>query len=220
MGEIEIIKDTKNIYIHANMIVYGNAADEKIAQYIAQEIGEMWSEPKGKILLDDEVYTLSFMTTWQYEPKLDRDDIIYNNNPRNNYFRIEEYSKIQISMVDDLGSNTGYFLKANLYEGSTTAAHEFGHTMGLKHPQIMDIRGHGRPGIMYPRGTLVDPEFQYNPLAKYGEPLHTMNPIHRRVMQQEIDLIGMPQLIHNQELIVGKYTAIFHEMHIDPTPLA
>lgn len=220
MGEIEIIKDTKNIYIHANMIVYGNAADEKIAQYIAQEIGEMWSEPKGKILLDDEVYTLSFMTTWQYEPELDRDNIIYNNNPRNNYFRIEEYSKIQISMVDDLGSNTGYFLKANLYEGSTTAAHEFGHTMGLKHPQIMDIRGHGRPGIMYPRGTLVDPEFQYNPLAKYGEPLHTMNPMHRRVMQQEIDLIGVNQLIHNQELIVGKYTAVFHEMHIDPTPMA
>ncbi|MBP7257086.1 MAG: peptidase M10, partial [Chitinophagales bacterium] len=103
MGEIEIINDTKNIYIHANMIVYGNEADESIAKYIAEEIGEMWSEPKGKILLDNEVYTLSFMTTWQYEPELNRDDIIYNNNPRNNYFRIEEYSKIQISMVDDLG---------------------------------------------------------------------------------------------------------------------
>ena len=136
MGEIEILSDTKNIYIHANMIIYGNAAEESIAKYIAEEIGEMWSEPKGKILLNNEVYTISFMTTWQYEPELNRDDIIYNNNPRNNYFRIEEYSKIQISMVDDLGSNSGYFLKANLYEGSTTAAHEFGHTMGLRHPAI------------------------------------------------------------------------------------
>ena len=118
-------------------------------------------------------------------------------------------------MVDDLGSNSGYFLKANLYEGSTTAAHEFGHTLGLRHPANMDFRGQGRPGIMYPRGTLVDAEFQYNPLAKYGEPLHTMNPMHRRVRQEEIDLIGIPQLIYNQELIVGKFTAIFHEMHID-----
>lgn len=220
MGEIEIIENTKNIYIHANMIIYGNAADESIAKYIADEIGEMWSEPKGKILLDNDVFTLSFMTTWQYAPDLNKDDIIYNNNPRNNYFRVEEYSKIQISMVDDLGANSGYFLKVNLYEGSTTAAHEFGHTMGLRHPAIMDIRGQGRPGIMYPRGTLVDPEFQYNPLAKYGEPLHTMNPIHRRVKQEEIDLIGIPQLIINEQLIVGKFTAIYHEMQINPENIA
>lgn len=220
MGEIEIIENTKNIYIHANMIIYGNAADESIAKYIADEIGEMWSEPKGKILLDNDVFTLSFMTTWQYAPDLNKDDIIYNNNPRNNYFRVEEYSKIQISMVDDLGANSGYFLKVNLYEGSTTAAHEFGHTMGLRHPAIMDIRGQGRPGIMYPRGTLVDPEFQYNPLAKFGEPLHTMNPIHRRVKQEEIDLIGIPQLIINEQLIVGKFTAIYHEMQINPENIA
>lgn len=220
MGEIEIIEASKNVIIHANMFIYGDAADEQIAKYIAQEIAELWSEPKAKILLGNDYYTVSFMTEYTFAPELTKDDIIYNNNPRNNYFRVEEYSKIQISMVDDLGSNSGYFLKVNLFEGSTTAAHEFGHTMGLLHPAILDIRGKGRPGIMYPRGTLVDAEFQYNPLAKYGEPLHTMNPVHRRVTQQEIDLIGLSQIIDNQENIVGKYTAIYHDIQINPELLA
>ena len=61
-----------------------------------------------------------------------------------------------------VGCNTGYFKLENLYKGSTTAAHEYGHTLGLQHPADLDLRGKGIPGIMYPRGTLVDPQFQYD----------------------------------------------------------
>ena len=83
-------------------------------------------------------------------------------NPRNNFFRIEEFATGNISFTDGIGSNSGYFKLENLYKGSTTAAHEYGHTIGLEHPVILDIRGKGQPGIMYPRGTLVDPQFQYD----------------------------------------------------------
>lgn len=81
-----------------------------------------------------------------------------------------------ISFVDGLNSNTGYFLLDNLLNGSTTAAHEFGHTLGLDHPHNLDIRGKGVPGIMYPRGTIVDPPYQYDPNAAPGKPGGTMNP--------------------------------------------
>ena len=70
-----------------------------------------------------------------YENDLTPEMIFENTNPRNNYFRIEEYARGNISFVDGLGSNTGYFKLENLLNNSTTAAHEFGHTIGLDHPR-------------------------------------------------------------------------------------
>ena len=101
----------------------------------------------------------------------------------NNYFRVEEFSESHISFVDGIGSNTGYFKLDNLLNNSTTAAHEFGHTLGLLHPEHLDIRGKGAPGIMYPRGTIVDPHFQYDPDAEPAATGGTMNPFHRKVLQ-------------------------------------
>jgi hypothetical protein len=44
--------------------------------------------------------------------------------------------------------NSGYYLLMKIrYEGSTTAAHEYGHTIGWDHPDELDIRGEGVPGI-------------------------------------------------------------------------
>ena len=100
----------------------------------------------------------------------------------------------RISFVDGLGCNTGYFLLENLYKGSTTAAHEYGHTLGLDHPRILDIRGHGLPGIMYPRGTLVDGQYQYEPAMAAGLRGVTMQPMHRRVKEQDVDDLRLHKL--------------------------
>src|SRR6202042_2541757 len=97
-----------------------------------------------------------------YEPFILPETIWYNDHPRNNYFRIEEYSPAHVSFVDGIKCNTGYFKLDNLTGHSTTAAHEYGHTLGLNHPENLDIRGKGQPGIMYPRGTVCDPQFQYD----------------------------------------------------------
>lgn len=144
-------------------------------------------------------------------PNLQVQDVISNTNPRNNYFRIEEYAHGNISFVDGLGSNTGYFKLENLYKGSTTAAHEYGHTLGLPHPEDMDIRGKGIPGIMYPRGTLVNAEYQYDPNVAAGAKGGTLYPIHRRVKQGDIDDLYLLKILSSKEKVLGKFSSIFHE---------
>jgi hypothetical protein len=142
--------------------------------------------------------------------------VFENTNPRYNYFRIEAFAGGNISFVDGLGCNTGYFKLDNLLNHSTTAAHEYGHTLGLDHPKILDIRGQGVPGIMYPRGTIVDPPFQYSPVARPLEPGGTINPFTRKVLQSDIDALGLNRLRFNKEgfAVLGDFSSIWHEAHM------
>ena len=143
-------------------------------------------------------------------------DIYQNLDPRNNYFRIEEFAHGNISFVDGLGCNTGYFKLENLYKGSTTAAHEYGHTIGLEHPEDLDLRGKGIPGIMYPRGTLVDPQYQYEPDKPAGEKGGTMYPIYRKVLQSDIDNLKLHRLeFVNGKAVLGEFTSVWHPNHAD-----
>ena len=115
----------------------------------------MWNEPQGRIQIDDYSYQVVFKITASFQPNISAIEIYENIDPRNNYFRIEEFAHGNISFVDGLGCNSGYFKLENLYKGSTTAAHEYGHTLGLTSSQLISIYvEQGIPGIMYPRGTI------------------------------------------------------------------
>jgi hypothetical protein len=215
MGEAEIISDN-TLYISSHIITYGDAADERITALIREEIETMWNEPQGRIFLNNVPYRLIFRITAGLRPGLDMNEIYSNTDPRNNYFRIEEYAYGNISFVDGLGCNTGYFKLENLYLGSTTAAHEYGHTLGLEHPADMDYRGRGVPGIMYPRGTLVDPPYQYDPSKRAGEVGGTMHPIHRRVSADDILLINWKDLrFRNNKAVIGDFSNVYHSRHIE-----
>ena len=141
--------------------------------------------------------------------------IFENANPRNNYFRLEEFAQGNISFVDGVGSNTGYFKVDNLLNNSTTAAHEYGHTIGLEHPEMLDICGKGVPGIMYPRGTIVDPEYQYSPVAAPLAHGGTINPFSRKVQQEDIDNLQLSKLSYNRNgiAVIGNFTSIWHQQH-------
>src|SRR5438270_7534348 len=152
MGEAEIDVTQQQLIIHAHIFTYGNAADPTITEQIRDEIETMWNEPHDIIFVQRLPLLVQFKITAEHQPHLHELEVYQNTNPRNNYFRIEEFVHGNISFVDGIGSNSGYFKLENLYKGSTTAAHEFGHTLGLDHPNIMDLRGQGPPGIMYPRG--------------------------------------------------------------------
>lgn len=214
MGSAEI--NDEQLIIYSHIITYGNAADAALTELMRDEIETMWNEPQGSLELDGSVFKVVFRITSSFQPAITDIDIYQNLDPRNNYFRIEEFAHGNISFVDGLGCNSGYFKLENLYKGSTTAAHEYGHTIGLDHPHDLDLRGKGVPGIMYPRGTLVDPQYQYDPEKPAGTKGGTMYPIYRKVLKEDIENLKLYRLsFKSGNAILGKFSNIWHPDHAD-----
>jgi len=210
--ELDLIQ--KQIILRAKIINYGNASTEELTALQAQEIEMLWNEPRAIIIIDKVSFTVNFRISHEWLQDITPEAIIANTDPSLNFYRIEEFAYGNISFVDGIGSNTGYFKLENLYPGSTTAAHEFGHGLGLDHPQELDIRGQGRPGIMYPRGTWVDPAYQYDSNAIPGAPGGTMHPMYRRVLTSDIALLRLEKLRYRQgKAILGEFTSVYHPDH-------
>jgi hypothetical protein len=219
MGEAEIDIQHRKIIIYSNIITYGHAADPLVTESIREEIETMWNEPDSGVVLENSLFQIHFKISARYQPDISPLDIYQNLDPRNNYFRIEEFAHGNISFVDGLKCNSGYFKLENLYKGSTTAAHEYGHTLGLDHPRDLDIRGQGVPGIMYPRGTLVDPQYQYDPAIPAGMTGGTMHPKFRRVRQQDIDALKLHRMyFHQGKSVIGEFTNVWHPDHAALSP--
>ena len=214
MGEAEIDSIGRTIIISSHIITYGSEATEEVTERMRREIETMWNEPNAFIYLLNDSYKIIFQITAETRKNISELEILQNPDSRNNYFRIEKFAHGSISFVDGLGCNSGYFLLENLYEGSTTAAHEYGHTLGLDHPDELDIRGEGVPGIMYPRGTLVDPQFQYDPAIPAGMKGGTMHPMYRKVRQKDIESLKLNKLrFINNNAIIGTFTNVYHWSH-------
>lgn len=216
MGIVELNQALSQLTVTANVILYGDAANENMAGLVAEEIATHWNAGAATIKMNNFNYQVVFYITGTYDEFLTPIDIYENDNPLNNYFRVEEYSEIDISFVDGIGSNTGYFKLDNLLNNSTTAAHEFGHSMGLDHPEQLDIRGVGAPGMMYPRGTLVDAIFQYDPAAAPATRGGTMNPTHRRVSRKDIEDLRLNRLDYDGSgrAVLGAFSSVWHAKHI------
>ena len=215
MGEAEINGSNNTLTIFSHIITYGRAADDILTQRIRDEIEAMWNEPKAVLFIHDNELQIVFRITAELKKDINELDVLQNTDPRNNYFRIEEYVNGNISFVDGINCNSGFFKLENLYKGSTTAAHEYGHTIGLDHPGDIDLRGKGVPGIMYPRGTLVDPHFQYDPSKPAGVTGGTMHPMHRKVLPQDIFNLKLHKLrFRNHKAILGEFTNVYHLPHM------
>ena len=216
MGEAQLLKSTNQLIIHSVFYFYGDAATKDLCLQIAVDIAAQWNQPKATAKINRELFHVQFDIEGVYMPDLPRETVWYNDQPRFNFFRIEEFSVNHISFVDGLKCNTGYFKLDNLLHNSTTAAHEYGHTLGLDHPAHLDIRGKGLPGIMYPRGTICDPEYQYDFNALPLQPGGTLNPYTRKVLQSDIDDLKLNRLSFNRDgfAVIGDFSSIYHEKYL------
>ena len=219
MGAAELDIYRHQLFIYSNIITYGNAANPEITELIREEIETMWNEPAAVLRFEHSMLTIVFKIEASHNPSISPIDIFQNLDPGNNYFRIEEFAHGNISFVDGLSCNSGYFKLENLYKGSTTAAHEYGHTIGLNHPKDIDIRGQGVPGIMYPRGSLVDPQFQYDPSKPAGVTGGTMHPMYRKVKLEDIEALKLHRLdFHEGKAVLGDFTNVWHNDHANISP--
>jgi hypothetical protein len=217
MGEAELNKDTGELIIRSVIHIYGDSATESLAQQIAIDIQDHWNLPQASVTLRKKSYNIRFEIKGLFEADIDPEKVWYNDDAKMNFFRIETFARGNISFVDGIGCNTGYFKLDNLLQTSTTAAHEFGHTLGLLHPKVLDIRGGKEPGIMYPRGTLCDPHLQYDPNAKPGEYGGFLNPVHRRVTLNDIANLQLHKLDFTEEGLarLGEFSSLYHQKHTD-----
>ena len=215
MGIAELSEQAGTITIYSRLYFYGDAASVAVSNKVAADIEDCWNAPNAMVVISRQPFLVKFHIEGFYRPTLSPEEIYTNDDPANNYFRIEENTHQDVSFVDGIGSNTGCFKLANLLQTVTTAAHEYGHTIGLDHPQNMDIRGLGIPGIMYPRGTITDAEYLYNPLSIAGDNKNggTMNPIHRQVTQADVVALRLHKLDFNRssQAVVGEFTSIWHD---------
>lgn len=215
MGEAELNRTSGELVIRSIFYFYGEETTPDLATRIAADIQMHWNEPGASVVIRGRPYKLRFDIQGFADPLLKPETVWYNDNPQLNFFRLEKFVVGNISFVDGIGCNTGYFLVDNLMQTSTTAAHEYGHTIGLVHPDILDLRGEKDLGIMYPRGTLCDPEFQYWSHAKAGEHGGFLDPKHRRVLISDINALHLHRLDFNDEGFakVGEFSSLYHQKH-------
>lgn len=218
MAGVAIIQhDKRSITVQSRLFLYGNHATNEIGQAIADEILTMYNEANGTVSVNEQSYTVAFEI--QYVVIENNKDLLFlctnNRDYRNNFIRIEEKNKAERSFMGfGLGQNVGHWLITDNLGHSTTAAHEYGHSLGLDHPADLDFRGKGTPPIMAPRGSLVDAALQWNPEAIAGEFGGTMYPIHRKVKPEEIAQIFSPfDLSKKHVLEIGRLTnSLFDEI--------
>jgi hypothetical protein len=209
--------------VRASLFLYGTYADDTIAKKIQDEINRMWNHPLVMFPYNFKNYKVIFEISCK-SVEIDTAKALMKSNTsyENNFVRIEEKNKVERSMMGfGLGQNSGHWLITDNLGESTTAAHEFGHALGLPHPSRIDYRFTGYPPIMAPRGTWVDAEYQWSPLADVGAEGGTMNPKHRRVNQEEVFgvLSGLVEVSSNS-FIIGQIPNTFFGILGEPLDVA
>ncbi|MCF0057870.1 hypothetical protein [Dyadobacter sp. CY356] len=184
--------EKNQIEITSRLYLYGSQATEEIGNMIIDEINSMYNEPEVFVEIDRKqmkvLFSIGFKLISASEAMM---RAAVNFNYKNNFIRIEDENRITRSFMGyGIGDNVGHWLTSDNLGTSTTAAHEFGHSLGLDHPVNLDFRGiDSPPPIMAPRGSLVNPQYQWEPTAKAGEFGGTMNPKYRKVTKEEVLLI-------------------------------
>jgi RHS repeat-associated protein len=220
-GEPIINKKHHTIKIKMKLIFYGPNATKAIAKAVKNEVSNMWNAQKGKVSYQGEQYSVKFKVKTKVVSQEQAGEMAArNSSPENNFIRVEQNNSMSRSFTNNqspngvnIGSNSYDFIISDNLGKSTTTAHEIGHGFTLDHPPIDQV-GTGQPGIMAARGTLVDPQYQWDPNARPGQPGGTINPVMRRVLLSDVQgVVNAITTDANGKLTIGKIDNVIYDQN-------
>jgi hypothetical protein len=174
----------------SQMIYRGRALTQKIARDSTLEITSLWNESKGKVKYRGREYSAKFVFSYVVDPGLRYVD---SGSCAENFVSIENPARQGDRSFYGMSGRFGTFFTSDDLGRSTTTAHEYGHGLGLDHDDLDQLHA-SVPGIMFARGTLVKPEFQWNPLAVPGAAGGSIKPHHRRVRAMDLKKLNLDSI--------------------------
>lgn len=208
-ARVEFDHASGQITVHSHLYFFGKEANKNSSKAIVREISRMWNEPKTKIWIKNEknpkgkAYRVRFKITSSMIRDSDIEKRVEENTDcKNNFIRIGKTPAPpphEHRSAHELAGNIGWINLADEIGSTGTAAHEYGHGLGLDHnpPDNEDASEQvleGRPGIMANRGVLVESQYQWDPKAKAGEAGGTLDPKKRRVLDSDIQNLKLGEL--------------------------
>ena len=219
-GIVTIDKENKTITVTSHYVFYGEGSSPELATQTAQDIQNKWNAANGKVTIDNVEYSVQFDITAEHRDytlgRIDpntgaivqnslENEIANNTDYKNNYIKVEGRPTPQsISYMDSWGAgdgaNTGVWYNENINgEGTTTEGHESAHGWGAvkgtrdHHPVSKNLIGSCLPpGILYPRGVLVDEDYRYSNWKETG--YYGLDANKREVNQEDIDYLNLDKL--------------------------
>lgn len=197
-----VVKDDRNgVMSFITQINFrGGALTPQNAYASAAEISRLWNESGAWVRYNGRVYRSQFIISYTVNDqwRLMRDTA----SCAENFVQIEAMRNPGDRSFYELSGRNGMFYTSDDLGRSTTAAHEYGHGLGLEHDDTNQLES-PHPGIMFARGTLVSPRFQWNPSAEPGEPGGSINPRFRKVRAEDIAKLDLSHLRFS-----GKYACL------------
>ena len=189
---VEIDPNRHVISLTSHFHFYGPEATPALTYSSAEEISRLWNEPHAEVNLRGVPYRVQFRisysigeASWYARLK---------HSCANNHVLIRNLTEPADRSSFALRGAYGIFYTSDDLGHTTTAAHEYGHGLGLNHDDIHQTSA-ALPGIMFARGTWVAPQFQYDPLAIAGAlEGGTLNPVFRKVRAEDIAALHLEQL--------------------------
>ncbi len=166
---VPVIDDkNKTITIHSKFYFYGGEATEKNAQSFVNNVQSLWGGANGSVSYNGENYKVLFEISHEIVSEDDaKSKMKGNRDAKNNFVRVESTGASHTGTGTN-GSNSFFFGANALEEGKTTAAHEYGHSIGLighsgeASPENSELYI-GQPDIMTTIYTPVEAEYTKDP---------------------------------------------------------
>ncbi len=186
----------------SHLFLYGEV-DSELALNIASEINNVWNDQSVEVPLDGSLYKLKFEVTASvvsYDEALAVS--LSTLHPAFNFIRILPAPNDHLTASFMVGNtNSGIWLLSQGLGYSRTAAHEYGHGLGLNHPQGESFAG-------YPRIMLTD---YYEVMPPYQLASGKLDLRMRKVTEVDVNELKLQRLIFDDQNLssIGKFETIF-----------